>query len=156
MLGQTLHCCVRIIPRASTNCWTSDCPLSNQILTCVPVHYLSRSTHLCMERKQFPGSHTFLDSHPGNYVNKVGHMPAKYMHWDQISFASVKCSTQKAPKSAISSGSSALDASYLSSLSKQDLKHFSKVHLLGFASTYFSSILRATKLRSLHWKLTVE
>ena len=30
--------------------------------------------------------------------------------------------------------------SYLSSLSKQDLKHFSKIDLLGFAGTYFSSI----------------
>ena len=34
-------------------------------------------------------------------------------------------------------GSPALDASYLSSLSKQDLKHFSKSYILGFASVVF-------------------
>ena len=34
-------------------------------------------------------------------------------------------------------GSPALDASYLSSLSKQDLKHFSKSYILGFASAVF-------------------
>jgi len=37
-------------------------------------------------------------------------------------------------------GSPPLDVSYFSSLSKQDLKQFSKNYLLGFARTYFSSL----------------
>ena len=55
-------------------------------------------------------------------------------------------------------GSPPLDVSYLSSLSKQDLKDFSNFDFLGFAGTYFSSILaprRATKLRSLQCYLFV-
>ena len=50
-------------------------------------------------------------------------------------------------------------ALYLSSLSKQDLMHFSKIDLLGFACTYFFFDVcpqTATKLRSLQCKLFVK
>ena len=79
------------------------------------------------------------------YVAKIfhetfGHTPAKYMTLGPKFFCFSKMAVTRRImhlNQYFLAGSPALDVSYLSSRSKQDWKHFSKIDLLGFAAIVF-------------------
>ena len=81
-----------------------------------------------------------FDLSPGvsykRYVSKT-----KYMTLGQKLFSYIKMAVTRRRKhlnQSFLAGSPALDASYLYSRSKQDLKHFSKSYIFGFASAVFT------------------